>query len=328
MVTAPLSPPSGVSDGMLYPSQALPLPTRSPSRSLRERTRSAAAKGFAAASAAGPAAVAAVSAVMTHLATPRMCTPRKSSSRIGPAITIASAGTNGKAWRTQQAEGAPRSPLPRWMQNNLDTAAPHTRSGALSVGAAAAANGASEVKAAGKGGEGGANAEEHSDSDVEEHVHRSCWEATTHLLLVQSLDFVVEAFEAGAIQMVLLFLLPLIVSLSYLVSLMRGSLRAFVGSLSPPTIGAPSPPPAAPPPPNGAAEIFASLWDFAFAHPAVYFALNFGLLFSAAAFFLFLDDIHRMLEVRPALRIHRTASPSQCIPIAMHPHHTAYQSHG
>lgn len=111
------------------------------------------------------------------------------------------------------------------------------------------------------------------------------------------MDYTLEALEAGVIQLLLLFVLPLVVSLN----LLWGMVAAYF-TRPPPMLGDNHPPnaPPPPPPPDAVAVAMDSLFDYAFDHPAIYFMCNFAIFLGVALFFLFLDDINKWRERQKA----------------------------
>jgi hypothetical protein len=106
-------------------------------------------------------------------------------------------------------------------------------------------------------------------------------------------DYTLEALDAGIIQVLLLFVLPLVLSLNFLSSLIRPYFLP-----KPPEIPFGHPPsvPPPPPPPDMVGEVFDDLMEFAFDNPALYFFYNFAAFLAVALFVLFLDDINRWRE--------------------------------
>ena len=116
-----------------------------------------------------------------------------------------------------------------------------------------------------------------------------------------TVDYTIEALEAGVIQLFFLFVLPLMLSIHILANILVAALTPeppFVAYGHPPA----APPP--PPPPDAVAVKMDQLFDFAFDNPAVYFLCNFAIFLAIALFFLFLEDINKWREVRV-----RTLSP-------------------
>ena len=132
-----------------------------------------------------------------------------------------------------------------------------------------------------------------------------------------TVDYLIEALEAGVIQLIFLFVLPLMLSINILLSMLTAALQPeppFVAYGHPPA----APPP--PPPPDAVAVRMEELFDFAFDHPAIYFLCNFAIFLAIALFFLFLEDINKWREVRaphrpnPSLAQTLSATRLACTP--------------